>query len=286
MEILKTYYRLTKPGIVYGNLITAAAGFLLACSQEIFWKLLVETLIGIGLVIAAACVFNNYLDKQIDAKMARTRNRAIPAGKISPIAALAYASILTVGGFTDLAVFTNWYVVGLGFIALYFYVVIYGISKRRTVHGTLVGSIPGATPPAAGYLAVTNHIDAAAILLFLAIVFWQMPHFYAIAMYRYKDYKAAGLPVLTVAKGMMAARRQIILYVIGFGATVVLLSIIGPAGYLYLVGGVVLTLFWLYRGLYKVSSLNDERWGRRMFLTSLIVSLGWSVLTALGGRLP
>ncbi|MBX4190601.1 UbiA family prenyltransferase, partial [Candidatus Saccharibacteria bacterium] len=115
---------------------------------------------------------------------------------------------------------------------------------------------------------------------------WQMPHFYAIAMYRYKDYKAAGLPVLTVAKGMMAARRQIILYIIGFGATVVLLSIIGPAGYLYLVGGVALTLFWLYRGLYKTSPLSDGQWGRRMFFTSLIVSLGWSVLTALGGRLP
>jgi heme o synthase len=258
----------------------------LACQHQVFWKLLAETLAGIALVIGAACVFNNYLDKEIDTKMARTRKRAIPAGQISVNAALAYASILTVLGFIDLAVFTNWYVVGLGFTAFYFYVVIYGVAKRRSVHGTLIGSIPGAAPPAAGYLAVTNHIDGAAILLFLALVFWQMPHFYAIAMYRYKDYKAAGLPVLPVKKSMAAARRQIVLYILAYGVVVVLLSILGYTGYIYVAAVLALTAYWIYRGIGKNWSLPDEKWGRQMFLTSLIVSLGWSIMTAIGGRLP
>jgi protoheme IX farnesyltransferase len=242
-------------------------------------------LAGIALVIGAACVFNNYLDKEIDSRMARTKSRAIPSGKISPTAALAFASLLTVLGFTDLGLFTNWYVFGLGFISIYFYVVVYGIAKRRSVHGTLVGSIPGAAPPAAGYLAVTNHIDGAAVLLFLALVFWQMPHFYAIAMYRCKDYKSAGLPVLPVKKGMAAARRQIIIYIVGYGIVVALLSILGYAGYIYMAIGLGLSIFWLYRGIGKNWHLQDEKWGRRMFLASLVVTLGWSLITAVGGRL-
>lgn len=218
--------------------------------------------------------------------MDRTRPRALPSGRVSQESALIYASVLTVAGFTDLALFTNWYVFGLCFLALYSYVVVYGAAKRRTVHSTLIGSLPGAAPPAAGYLAVTGHIDTAAVLLFLAIAAWQMPHFYAIAMYRYKDYKAAGLPVLTVKKGMKAARSQIIAYIMVFGAVTALLSIIGPAGYVYLAGVVLLSIFWLYKGLFRAWGLADQQWGRRMFLTSMIINLGWSILTALGGRLP
>lgn len=238
-----------------------------------------------AMVIAAACVFNNYLDSEIDSKMARTKKRALPSGQVTPLTALVYASILMIVGITSLSVWTNWYVVGLNFIALYFYVVIYGLAKRRTVHSTLIGSLPGAIPPAAGYLAVTNHIDTASILLFLAIVCWQMPHFYAIAMYRFKDYKAAGLPVLTVKKGMAGARRQIMLYILAFGVVMALLTILGPAGYIYLAAAVTLTAYWLYRGLYE-RKLNDEQWGKRLFLISLLVNLVWSVLTAVGSRLP
>jgi protoheme IX farnesyltransferase len=238
-----------------------------------------------AMVIAAACVFNNYLDSEIDSKMARTKNRALPSGRITPLIALIYASILMIIGFTSLSLWTNWYVVGLNFVALYSYVVIYGLAKRRTVHSTLIGSLPGAIPPAAGYVAVTNQIDIVTVLLFLAIVFWQMPHFYAIAMYRFKDYKAADLPVLTVKKGMTAALRQILLYIFGFGVVMALLTILGPAGYTYLAAAVALTGYWLYRGLYE-RRLKDEQWGKRLFLVSLLVNLIWSALTAVGARLP
>lgn len=247
--------------------------------------LLAETLAGISLVIASACVFNNYIDRGIDKKMERTRKRAIAAGKISKLAALSYATILGSAGFLILALFTNWLVFGLGAIAEIFYVIFYGLAKRRTVHGTLVGSIPGAAPPAAGYLAVTNHIDAGAVLVFLVLVFWQMPHFYAIAMYRFKDYKAAGLPVLTVVKGMRQARLQIMVYILLFTLSGLLLSIFGYTGYIYLAGVLALGIYWFMKG-YLAYGMADKDWGRRIFLVSLVVNLGWSILAAAGGRLP
>src|ERR1041384_3718203 len=102
--------------------------------------------------------------------MSRTHQRALVTGQISGRAALIYGSLLGISGFLILALFTNWLVFGLGLISIIFYVLIYGLAKRRSVHGTLVGSVPGATPPVAGYLAVTNHIDSGALILFLILV--------------------------------------------------------------------------------------------------------------------
>lgn len=266
-------------------MITAAAGFLLASPHQVFWALLIETLVGMSLVMASACVFNNYIDKDIDKKMSRTQNRATATGTISGFAAIIYALLLGALGFIVLGIFTNWLVFGLGAIAIFSYVVLYGLAKRATVHGTLIGSIPGATPPAAGYLAVTNHIDAGAILLFLTLVCWQMPHFYAISMYRYKDYKTAGLPVLAVKKGMLAARRQIIAYVFIFTIVAALLSTCGYAGIFYRVIVILLGAYWLYTGI-QGWDLADKAWGKRMFLASLKVMMFWSVMVAFGSRLP
>ncbi|MGH7157188.1 MAG: heme o synthase [Candidatus Saccharimonadales bacterium] len=283
---LETYYRLTKPGIIYGNLVTASAGFLLASQDHLYFLLLFEVLAGMSLVIASACVFNNYIDRGIDQKMDRTSKRALVIGQISGHAALVYASLLGTAGFLILAFFTNWLVFGIGLISIFFYVVLYGLAKRHSVHGTLVGSVPGATPPVAGYLAVTDHLDGAAVILFLTLVLWQMPHFYAIAMYRYKDYKAAGLPVLPVKLGMKAAKRQIMAYIVAFTAVATLLTVFGYTGYIYLAAALALGIYWLWRGYSSYNVLSDERWGRRMFFSSLIVTLGISVAIALGALLP
>jgi protoheme IX farnesyltransferase len=283
---LKTYYRLTKPGIIYGNLITASAGFLLASRHHFNGWLLLATLAGLSLVIASACVFNNYIDRGIDKKMARTKKRAIVAGLVSARSAIIYAILLGTTGLAILAVYTNWLTFLLALTAEFFYVVIYGIAKRRSVHGTLVGSIPGAMPPVIGYVAVTNNLDSAAIILFMILVFWQMPHFYAIAMYRYADYKAAGLPVLPVKKGMRATRLQILAYITAFTVAASLLSVFGYTGFLYLLIVLALGIYWLGRGIISYHSLSDERWGKMMFLNSLIVTLGTSLIIALGPHLP
>jgi len=218
--------------------------------------------------------------------MARTKNRALVRNIIPGRTALIYASVLGILGFTILGIYTNWRTVLIGAIAILVYVVFYAITKRRTVYGTIVGSIAGSAPPAAGYVAVANRFDSAAVLLFLILTFWQMPHFYAIAIYRFKDYKAAGLPVLPVRKGIAAAKTQITLYILAFIAAVVMLSVLGYTGYTYLVVVGAAALAWLRLAVKGFSADNDEAWARRVFFYSLVVTLVFSFMLSVNAWLP
>jgi len=283
-ERLKAWYWLTKPGIVYGNLITAAAGFLLASRWHPDPTRLVAMLAGLGLIIAAACVFNNVLDRGLDARMARTRQRALVTGRITPAAALIYATLLSLIGATLLAAFTNRLTLALALAGLLGYVAVYGAAKRLTTAGTLIGSLPGAVPPAAGYVAVTGRITPAALLLFAVLVVWQMPHFYSIALFRLHDYTAAGLPVLPAKRGPATTKRRILAWILGFTLIAPLLAVFGYTNPIYLIGMLVLGLAWLFLGLTRLSKLNDETWGRTMFRFSLIVLLAFSALVTLTVR--
>lgn len=272
--MFKKYYLLIKPGIVYGNALSAAAGFLLASKGRINIELFFVMMIGISLVIASACVFNNYLDRSIDAKMQRTKNRALVKGIIPTRNALIYASALGLLGILILALRVNFLTVGLSLTGLFFYVVMYSIWKRHSIHGTIVGSISGSIPLVVGYCAVTNRFDTGAILLFIILMLWQMPHFYALAMYRVDEYALAKLPVLPAVKGMQITKKQIIFYIIAFIIAVSMLALFKIAGYIYLIITLVVSLLWLImavRGLRP--STNDKTYGRLMFRTSLIVLL-------------
>lgn len=282
---LKDFYNLTKPGIVYGNVFTAAAGFLFACRWHVEVGLLVATLIGIAFVIGSACAFNNYIDRGIDSKMARTKKRGLVTGKVSGPEALIFATFLGAAGFVILALETNLVTVILGIIGLVDYIFLYGVSKRRLAQGTLIGSISGATPIAAGYTAVTGSFDATALILFIILVVWQMPHFYAIALFRYKDYKAAGLPVLPVSKNTALTKKRIMAYMICLIAAVLALHVFGKAGYVYLIVSLALSVAWFDKG-YKNYGLEDAKWGRLMFLYSLRVLVGISLAIAFGSLLP
>ncbi len=207
-EMIKTYTTLTKPGIIFGNAVTATAGFALASKGHVDFLLFCAMLVGLSLVIGSACVWNNYIDRGMDEKMVRTRNRALVKGVIPVPYALCFAMVLSFFGIGLLALTTNLLTVSIAACGFFIYVVLYGISKYRTSLGTLIGSIAGAVPPVVGYTAVTGCVDLAALLLFLIVVFWQMPHFFAIAMYRLEDYTAASIPVLPVSKGIYTAKEN------------------------------------------------------------------------------
>lgn len=194
--MIKTYYGLTKPGIVYGNALTATAGFFLASSGTIDWALLFVTLVGLSCIIASACVFNNYFDREIDAQMERTKNRALPAKQISGHNALIFASVLGFLGAALLFFFTNTLTLAVALFGLFVYVALYTPLKRATPHALWAGAIAGATPPVVGYTTVTNSLDFYALALFVFLFLWQIPHFLSIALYRYEEYKAAGIPLL------------------------------------------------------------------------------------------
>jgi protoheme IX farnesyltransferase len=287
MSLLKTYYKVTKPGIIYGNAITAAAGFFLASQGHPDWWLLLATLVGASLVMASGCVFNNWLDRDIDKKMERTKTRALASGEISIRAAIIYATVLAALGFLILALFVNWLTFSVGLIGLFFYVVVYGIVKRRSVYGTLVGSISGATPIVAGYSAARGEVDIGTLLLFLILATWQMPHFYAIAIYRLKDYAAASIPVWPLKRGVTATKRQMLGYLLAFILACASLTAFGFTGYLYLAVMLLASLAWLWqtlRGFGK--NIDDTAWAKYLFTFSLKVLMIFSVLISVAWLTP
>ncbi len=266
---LKLYYYLTKPGIVQGNAIAVMTGFLMASRGNIDLLLLVLTTAASSIIIASGCVFNNYIDRDIDSKMARTKKRAIPTQQISVSNALIFAVILLIIGFGLLVLATNWLTVLIGAGGYIFYVFIYAYFKRTTEHGTLIGSVSGAIPPLAGYTAVSNQIDLGAILIFLILVMWQMPHFYAIAMFRAGEYKKAKIPVLSLTRGMKVTKQYIVAYILLYIVVVALPVIFGYLGWLYLIIMLPASLYWLWVAI-KSYGLSDEKWARRVFGVSLL----------------
>lgn len=290
MATFKDYYSLTKPGVLYGNALTAAAGFLLACSHTTFhFWLFVALCIGTTLIIASACVLNNFLDQDIDSKMARTKTRVIVAGIVPGRHAVILSIILGVVGLVILSLWTNWLVVLIGIGGFIDYVVLYGmLSKRLSWHGTLVGSISGAAPILAGYVAVAGQIDIGAVIVFAVLFLWQMPEFYSIAVYRQKEYAAAGVPVISVVKGVRQTRTQIFWYTLAFVIATVLLTVFGYTGIIYLIIMLGLGLYWLWLGAkgLRVREPESDAWARRMFRFSLIILLVFCGMIAVGGRLP
>lgn len=284
---MKQYYELTKPRVTYGNVLTVVAGFLFASNGAIDWWLFFWTTLGMTLVIASACALNNYLDRDIDAKMERTKSRPSVKGSISGRNMVIFASVLGLLGLGMLAQYTNMFVVIVAIIGYIDYVVFYGmLSKRMSVHGTLVGSISGAAPILAGYVAVSGVFDIGAVLVFLIIFLWQMPEFYSIAVYRRDEYKAASVPVSSVARGIKKTKVQIFFYTLAFVITTLLLTLFGYTGITYtlIMGG--LGLYWLSLGFKGLTAKNSDAWARKMFRYSLIILLVFSLLISVEAYLP
>lgn len=272
---------------MYGNLITTIAGFLLASQGIINWVLFVATTLGTALVISSACVINNYLDQDIDLVMERTKNRPLITGEVSSRGALIFGTTLGVFGVMILTLLTNMWVLGAGIFGWIVYVWLYGaLGKRKSVHGTLVGSISGAVPIFAGYVAVTNGVDTGAALLFAILFVWQMPEFYSIAIYRRDEYKKAKIPVISVVKGVDHTKREVMAYLVAFFGLVVLLFTAGYTGYTYMVVMSLLCLYWLWLGAKSLQSKDDNRWSRKVFRHSLIVLLAFSFLISIDAWLP
>lgn len=276
---------MTKPGIVRGNMLTVIAGFLLASRGHIDIWAFIGVVLGTALVIASACVVNNYIDRHIDKKMERTKKRALVTGSVSLKNATIYAVVLGLVGFALLILLTNILTFLVGLVAYVFYVVVYGLAKRASYHGTLVGTIPGALPPVAGYVAVTGSIDSAAVILFFILVFWQMPHFYAIAIYRRKEYEAAGIPVISLIKGIPATKRAIMWYILAFAISALCLAVAGYVGLIYFFTMITVSAVWFVLGMKGLKKTSSDDWAKMMFRYSLIVTLVFSVLISVDNLL-
>lgn len=262
---------ITKPGIIFGNIVTVCGGFFLGSQKHFDFLILLYTLIGMAFVIACGCVVNNVYDKDIDGLMKRTQNRAIVLGMITRQAALLYAFPLGVIGLLILYFMVNPLTMYAALVGLFFYVIIYTIlSKRNTVYGTAIGAISGAMPPVVGYSAATNRFDLLTLVLFLILFFWQMPHFYAIAICRLKDFENAKIPVLPLVKGVKYTKVSMLVYIVFFTISALLPTLLGAAGYVYFAIALCLGLYWLYLAIYGFNSSDDRAWARKVFLFSIL----------------
>ncbi|QBH95321.1 protoheme IX farnesyltransferase [Limnobaculum zhutongyuii] len=277
--MIKKYLLVTKPGIIFGNMISVIGGFLLASQGSVDFSLLFATIIGVSLVVASGCVFNNYIDRDIDCLMERTKNRVLVQGLISPAITILYACMLGIAGFALLYVYTNLLAVEFALLGFVVYVGLYSLYlKRKSVYGTLVGSLSGAAPPVIGYCAVSNQFDTGALILLVIFSLWQMPHSYAIAIFRYKDYLAASIPVLPVKRGISVTKNHITLYIIGFIVATLMLTISGYAGYSYLFVAAVVGFGWLIMALTGYKTTDNKIWARKLFIFSIVAITTLSIM--------
>ncbi|GAA3880891.1 heme o synthase [Gibbsiella dentisursi] len=280
--MIKQYLQVTKPGIIFGNLISVVGGFLLASKGSIDYPLFLATLVGVSLVVASGCVFNNYIDRDIDKKMERTKNRVLVKGLIAPSASLVYATVLGIAGFVLLYTAANPLAMWLAVMGFVVYVGLYSLyMKRHSVYGTLIGSLSGAAPPVIGYCAVTNEFDAGALILLAIFSLWQMPHSYAIAIFRFKDYQAANIPVLPVVKGISVAKNHITVYILAFMIATLMLALSGYAGYKYLIVAAAVSVWWLGMALRGYKAENDSIWARKLFVFSIVAITSLSVMMSI-----
>ena len=284
MKYIKAFYRLTKPGIVYSNVLSAVAGFLLVAKTSFDFKLLLGLIFGITFIIASACVLNNYLDRTIDSKMERTKHRALVTGLISNREAIIFGSNLGLFGFLILGFFTNGLTVIVGIVGYIDYLVLYGFAKRKSNYSTIVGSVSGSASLVAGYVAVTDSFDTTAWVLFLIMVFWQMAHFHAIALRRVNDYRSASINVLPLVKGEDSTKFAIKMYVVGFAISATSLFILGSVGYVYLLTMLVFSWLWISKS--QTDYTNNVEWAKVMFKFSIKVLLVFCLLLSLNTILP
>lgn len=280
--MFRRYLSVTKPGIIMGNLISVAGGFLLASRGDINPWLMVATLIGLSLVVASGCAINNVIDRDIDIAMARTRTRVTVTGEMSAMAALCHGVVLGIIGFGLLIAYTTPAAVFFAAFGYFIYVGVYSLyMKRNSVYGTFIGSLSGAVPPVVGYCAVSGQFDMGALILLVMFSLWQMPHSYAIAIFRFKDYQAAGIPVLPVAQGIDKAKRHIVLYIAIYALVVMLLPISGYTGAAFMAVACITSFWWLLMALrgYR-RNIDISGWARQVFAFSIINITGLSIAMA------
>lgn len=239
----RDYLELCKPRVVAVMLLTAVVGMCLATPGLPPIGIVISAALGIGLMASGAAAVNHVMDRNIDAKMARTHRRPLPQGKIDETRALLFAAFLSLSGVAVLIIWTNLLTAWLTLAALIGYALIYTmLLKRATPLNIVIGGIAGAAPPLLGWVAVTGQVNPDSLLLVLIIFAWTPPHFWALCIHKKDDYARAGVPMLPVTHGEQYTRLQILLYTVLMVLTTLFPFMTGMSGLVYLVGVTLLNL--------------------------------------------
>jgi len=272
----RDFVTLAKPRITLMVVITAAGGLFLAGRAGRMdgpgpsVSLVVLTLLGISLIVAGANALNMYIERDVDRRMDRTKNRPLPGGRMAPRTALWFGVITSAAAVPILAIGVNTLTALLAVIANLLYVFAYTPMKQHSQYALHVGAIPGAIPPLLGWTAGTGRIDAAGVVLFAILFLWQIPHFIAIALFRKADYARAGLVVTPNVTGELASRHTIIRWIFPGVAASLLVVPLGLAGRGYLVIASLLGAVFFTWGCYGLKAGTGNKWAKSLFGISIL----------------
>ena len=257
---------LTKPRITFLVLITTLVGFYMGSGDGLNFLLLFHTILGTGLVASGASALNQYLERDLDARMTRTRNRPLPDGRLVPNEALMFSGLISAAGVIYLMVFVNFLTGLIGAATLASYVLVYTPLKTRTTLCTLIGAFPGAAPPVMGWTGARGEVDAVALSLFAILFLWQMPHFFAIAWIFTEDYTRAGFNIHVSGE---RTGRQIIMYCCALIPISVLPTFFGLTGMVYLLGAILFGFIYLGYG-FAVALFRSNTHAHRLLRVSVL----------------
>ncbi|MBW4689315.1 MAG: heme o synthase [Komarekiella atlantica HA4396-MV6] len=271
LQVIQSYYQLTKPRIIPLLLITTAGSMWIAAKGEVDPLLLLVTLTGGTLAAASAQTINCIYDRDIDYEMERTRHRPLPSGKVQPRDALIFAIALATLSFTLLAVFANLLAALLAFSGIVFYILVYTHwLKRHSTQNIVVGGAAGAIPALVGWAAVTGTLSWSAWLIFAIVFLWTPPHFWALALMIRDDYAKVGIPMLPVVVGDTATVRQIWYYtLVTVAATLLLVYPLGASGILYAAIALSLGGLFIYKSWRLLQNPEDRTVAKKLFLYSI-----------------
>ncbi|MDZ8089399.1 MAG: heme o synthase [Nostoc sp. DedQUE12b] len=271
LQVIQSYYQLTKPRIIPLLLITTAGSMWIAAKGEVDPLLLLVTLTGGTLAAASAQTINCVYDRDIDYDMERTRHRPMPSGKVQPRDALIFAIALATISFTLLAVFANLLAALLAFSGIVFYILVYTHwLKRHSTQNIVIGGAAGAIPALVGWAAVTGTLSWSAWLIFAIVFLWTPPHFWALALMIRDDYAKVGIPMLPVIEGDTATVKQIWYYtLVTVFATVLLVYPLGASGILYAAIALILGGLFIYKSWRLLQNPEDRAVAKELFLFSI-----------------
>jgi protoheme IX farnesyltransferase len=276
----RDYLALTKPRVVALIMLTSVVGTLLSTPGVPPLDALLIGNLGIALAAASAAAINHVLDARIDARMSRTRRRPLPTGQLTHRQAFGFALALGLASMTLLIAFVNLLTAVLCFCSLILYAVVYTVwLKRATPQNIVIGGAAGAAPPVLGWVAVTNHLDAHALLLFMIIFAWTPPHFWALAIARRSDYAKVQIPMLPITHGVELTRLHVLLYSVILCLVTLLPYMTGMSGLIYLAAALGLNARFLWQAVALKITRRDDL-PMRLFRFS-ITYLMWLFLALL-----
>lgn len=271
-EIIK----LTKPGIIFGNILPCIGAFFMASNLH-FTNQFIYAILGAIFVIASGCTFNQIIDVKIDSKMERTKKRPLVVGSVSKQSAFFFGVLFGVIGFSLLYFKVNLYSFYASVVGFVFYVFLYSFSKTKTVLSVYLGSVSGSTTPLIGFFAYNPSFELSIILFFIIMFIWQIPHTFAIHIFNNKDYANAKVPTIFNKNGFDKTKNSIRFHITLFTIVNIFFAY-NVQSLLYFVIAILLCAYWIYMSFKK--NLPKEVWAKKIFFISIIIITSLSILIA------